>query len=78
MLYRDRGGSQEFTAQDGTPAAFTSVATLDIISQGPSPDFLLHATYLIGVSANGEPTAEEDYIFLERQGQGNPPSVVAH
>ena len=50
MLYRDRGGSQEFTAQDGTPAAFTSVATLDVISQGPSPDFLFHATYLIRVN----------------------------
>jgi hypothetical protein len=40
VLYRDRGGLQEFTAQDGTPAAFTSVATLDVILQGPSPDFL--------------------------------------
>jgi hypothetical protein len=78
VLYRDRGGSQEFTAQDGTPAAFTSVATLDVISQGPSPDFLFHATYLIRVNAHGEPTAEQDNIFLERQGQGSPPSVVVH
>ena len=40
MLYRDRGSFQEFTAQDGTLAAFASVAPLDVISQRPSPDFL--------------------------------------
>jgi hypothetical protein len=79
MLYRDRVSFQEFTAQDGTPAAFTRVATLDVISQGPSLDFLFHATYLIRVNANGEPTAEQDNIFLERQVKGiRPPSVVAH
>jgi hypothetical protein len=73
LLYRDRGGFQEFTAQDGAPAAFTSVATFDVISQGPSPDFLFHVTYLIRVNANGEPTAEQENIVLECKGQGNPP-----
>jgi hypothetical protein len=73
FLYRDVGGVQEFTAQDGAPTAFTSVATFDVISRGPSPNFLFHVTFLIRVNANGEPTAEQDNIFLECQGQGNPP-----
>src|ERR671916_2211956 len=32
FLYRDVGGVQEFTAQDGTPTELTSVATFDVIS----------------------------------------------
>ena len=73
FLYRDAGGGQEFTVQDGTPAVFTNDGGFRVISQGPSPDFLFHANYTITVNANGEPTAEQDNIFLECQGQGNPP-----
>jgi hypothetical protein len=73
FLFRDAGGGQEFTVQDGTTAVFTNAGGFRVISQGPSPDYLFHVNYTITVNANGEPTAEQDNIFLECQGQGNLP-----
>jgi uncharacterized protein YdeI (BOF family) len=73
FLFRVREGIQEFYAQDGAPAAFTNIVTAEAISQGPSPDFLHHVTYLIRVNANGEPTVEQENIVLECKGQENPP-----